>query len=201
MKKFLKTGQKRAIFRRFAGRRQIISAAVVSFADDFDADFVRFFPDLELIDQHAESVVVGSNRLKRLPNDLVAFVVVERFRRVDVFGDDYRNKDVTKFFARRAAHYAPNRLNHVDLRSARGEEKRGVKIGHVDAFRQTADVRKNAAKILIGVVAQPAQELFPLVGGKSSVDMPYFGSVRRGGVGRKSGFRDAFGIDAFFFGV
>jgi hypothetical protein len=122
---------------------RVVAGAVVGPADEdlFGAAFVEFY----FVDGGVEAVVVGAQGVEYRPHHPEALVVVEGFFGFHVGGHHDGDDDVAVFFARRAAHDAPDGLHHVHLRVAGGEEEHGIERGHVHAFREAADIGEDTA--------------------------------------------------------
>ena len=143
--------------------RAVGVVARVFVVGDEDVRVVGFvLLQVDLVDGGVEAVVVRAQGVQHGPDDAERLVVLERVLGAGVRRDDDGDDDVAVAFAGRGAHDAADGLDDVDLRFARGEEEHGVERGDVDALREAADVREDAAFVLgsraVGVF-QPA-ELF-----------------------------------------
>ena len=99
---------------------RICSRAVTNTADQHGAATGRLMAvKLNFVDRGAEPVIVRTQCVEYRPDYGKTLVVVERFFRRDISGDEHRNDDITELLARRSTHDAPNGLHHVDLGVAR----------------------------------------------------------------------------------
>ena len=135
--------------------------------------------EVQFVDHRVEAVVVRTKRLQHLPHHGIGFVVAQRIVRLNAGWDDDRQDDVATLLARGVAHDPANRLHHVHLRVARGQEQHGIQRWHIHPFRQTAHVAQNAAGVVGCVGLEPSQLGFFFAGVHAAVHMVGFTGQRR----------------------
>ena len=113
---------------------------------------------LERVHRALEPLVVASQRLQDLPDDLERLGVVERLLGRVAGGHHDGQDDVAVVLAGEAAHHAAHRLHDLDARLLGLQEHDGVEVGHVDALGKAADVGEDVAA-LVGSVGQPGELL------------------------------------------
>ena len=131
--------------------------------------------EIDLVDHGVEPVVVGTQRLEHLPDDLEAFVVAQRLLRRDPGGDDDGQDDVSHLLHpnRVLAHHPADGLDDVDLGPTWGEEHDGVERRDVNALGEAAGVGEHPAHVVVlgGTVLEPLQEVAALEGVHRPVDV------------------------------
>ena len=102
-------------------------------------------PELDFVHHRVEAVVVRPERVQNLPDNLEAFVVVERLFRLFSGRDEHRNDDVAVLFAGSGAHHASDALHHIDFGVPRRKEQHRVETRDIYPFGEAADIAHDAA--------------------------------------------------------
>ena len=94
--------------------------------------------------------------------------------------NDHRQDDIAALLARGVAHDPADRLHHVHLRIARGQEQDGIQGWYVDTLGQAAHIAQDAAGVVVGIGLEPSELGLFLTGIHTAVYMVGFACQRRG---------------------
>ena len=125
-----------------------------------------------------EPFIMGTERIQNLPDDAIAFVVVQRLFRGHASRNANRQDDITHVLARCPTHDAPHRLHNINLALAGMHEQDGIQGRNVHAFGKATGVRQNAANVVAMGFFQPFEMQAAFLGSHRAVNVVQFAFQR-----------------------
>lgn len=85
--------------------------------------------------------------------------------------NNHGQNHVTPFLARSIPHYATDRLHHIDLRVAGGQEQDSIQSRDIHSFGEATDIGQHPTGLVRGFLFQPGEFAFLFAGIHPAIDV------------------------------